>query len=249
MFPSPAGGLGIVWLDGREMTAHEGGGHAGHGGGDMTLRYTAFGRGAKLAPESLLDERVCECCQTSAALTSEGPVVVYRDRSPEEVRDISIVRLRAGKWSAPAPVHRDGWKIAGCPVNGPAVAARGESVAVAWFTGAGDVYSVKVAFSKDAGQSFGPPVRADDGQPMGRVGVVALEDGSAVVSWLEKAEAGGEVRVRRVRQDGSRGPATTVAPMAAARASGFPRMVRTGNSLVFAWVGGTQVLTAEMPLP
>jgi hypothetical protein len=249
MFPAPAGRLGLVWLDGREMVAHAGGGHDGHGGGNMTLRSTSLGRDGKLAAESLLDERVCECCQTSAAVTSEGPVVVYRDRSAEEVRDISIVRLRDGKWSAPAPVHRDGWKIAGCPVNGPAVDARGKSVVVAWFTGANDVYQVKAAFSQDAGHSFSPPVRVDDGGPMGRVGVVALEDGSAVVSWLEKTATGGEVRVRRVHKEGKLGPAQTVAPMATARASGFPRMVRIKDSLVFAWVGGTQVLTAELLLP
>jgi len=248
MFVSPEGALGAVWLDGREMAGHEGG-HDGHGAGSMTLRHTTFGRDGAPAPESLLDERVCECCQTSAALTSEGPVVVYRDRSAEEIRDISIVRLRGGEWSAPAPVHRDGWKIDGCPVNGPAVAAAGRRVAVAWFTGAGDAYRVRVAFSGDAGESFGQPAQVDDGQPMGRVGIVMLDDGSAVVSWLEKTAAGGEVRARRIGPDGKRGPAVSVAPMATARASGFPRMVRSKGSLVMAWVGGTQVQTAEMPAP
>ncbi|HZI20230.1 MAG TPA: sialidase family protein [Pyrinomonadaceae bacterium] len=250
MWASPEGTPALVWLDGRETTAHgAGGGHDGHGGGDMTLRYTAFGRDGRPAPESLLDARVCECCQTSAAMTSEGPIVVYRDRSPEEVRDIAVVRLSGGRWSEPSVVYRDGWRIEGCPVNGPSVAARGRRVAVAWFTGAGDTYRVRVAFSGDAGRSFGQPVEVDDGQPSGRVGVVMLEDGSAAVSWLEKVEAGGEVRVRRVRPDGRRGPSFTVAGMAAARAGGFPRMVRTKGSLLLAWVGGTQVLTAEVALP
>jgi hypothetical protein len=248
MFPSPEGGLAAVWLDGREMKGHaEGGEH--HGGGDMTLRYTTFGRDGSPAPEVLLDARVCECCQTSAAVTSEGPVVVYRDRSDEEIRDISIVRLRGGKWTAPATVHRDGWKIDGCPVNGPAVAASGRRVAVAWYTGAEVKHRVRVAFSDDAGEKFTAPAQVDDGQPMGRVGVVMLDDGSAAVSWLEKTPSGGEVRVRRVWPDGKRADSITVAPMATARASGFPRMVRTKDALVFAWVGGAQVLTAEAPLP
>jgi hypothetical protein len=249
MFAAAGEGLGMVWLDGREMAGHGGGGHDGHGGGSMTLRYTAFGRDGQAAPESLLDERVCECCQTSAALTSEGPIVVYRDRSAEEVRDISIVRLRDGKWSVPAPVHRDGWKIDGCPVNGPAVAASGRRAVVAWFTGAGGNYRVRAAFSNDAGESFGPPAEVDDGRPLGRVGVVMLDDGSAVVVWLEKTEAGGEVRARRIRPNGERGPALVVAQTSAARVSGFPRMVRAKDSLVFAWVGGTQVLTAVAPVP
>ena len=248
MFPAADGSLSAIWLDGREMA----GGHGatgGHHGGSMTLRYTTFGKDGSPGPEALLDARVCECCQTSSAVTSEGPVVVYRDRSDDEIRDISIVRLRAGKWSAPAPVHRDNWKIEGCPVNGPAVAASGNRVAVAWYTGAEGKNRVLAAISEDAGERFGAPVQVDDGGAMGRVGVVALEDGSAIVSWLEKTATGGEVRVRRVWPDGKRGPHTTVAPMATARSSGFPRMVKAKDSLVFAWVGGKQVLTAESPAP
>jgi len=151
MFPTRDGRLAAVWLDGREMKSAAGGeGHGGgakpaagddHGHGQMTLRYATLGRGAeglKIEDEAVLDARVCECCQTSAAVTRDGPVVVYRDRSEGEVRDISIVRLgRDGRWSAPAAVHADGWRIEGCPVNGPSVAASGRRVAVAWFTLAG----------------------------------------------------------------------------------------------------------------
>jgi hypothetical protein len=248
MFPTLDGGLAAIWLDGREMIPQEG---KHHGVGNMTLRYAAVAGTAGNAQQSdvLLDGRVCECCQTSAALTSEGPVVVYRDRSDEEVRDTAIIRLRNGKWSAPATVHRDDWKIDGCPINGPSVAASGRKVAVAWFTGAGDIYRVRVAFSEDAGESFGGPVQVDDGQAMGRVGVLMLEDGSAVVSWLEKTAKGGEVRARRVWPDGKRGASLIVGPMETGRASGFPRMTGNKNSLVFAWVAGTRIMTAEAPLP
>jgi hypothetical protein len=215
----------------------------------MTLRYTTFGKDGQPRPEALLDPRVCECCQTSAAVTSEGPVVVYRDRSDEEVRDIWIVRLGKGQWSAPAPVHADGWKIDGCPVNGPSVAAAGKRVVVAWYTGAGDKFRVQAAFSDDAGARFGQPVRVDDGETTGRVGVLLLKDGSALVSWLEKTAAGAEVRLRRIWPGGRRGDSVSVAPTQAARASGFPRIVTAKDAVVVAWVGGTQVLTAELPLP
>ncbi|HWS56263.1 MAG TPA: sialidase family protein [Pyrinomonadaceae bacterium] len=245
MFPAAGGALAAVWLDGRGI---KGGHHGNHGRDNMTLRFTAFGRDGRPRPDALLDERVCECCQTSAAVTSEGPVVVYRDRSAEEIRDISIVRLRGGRWSAPATVHQDGWKLDGCPVNGPAVAAEGRRVVVAWYTGAGERFRVQAAFSEDAGESFGPPVRVDDGEPTGRVGVVALKDGSAVVSWMEKTAGGVEVRLRRVRPGGKRGESVSVAATAEARASGYPRVVKAKDSVVVAWVGGTRVLTAEMPL-
>lgn len=246
LLAAPDGNLAAVWLDGREMKAgqdsHE------HGEGDMTLRYAKIKRDGTLTDEAVLDARVCECCQTAAVLTADGPLVVYRDRSPEELRDISVVRKVRGQWTAPRAVHADGWKLAGCPVNGPAVAASGRRVAVAWFTAVNDQPHVKVAFSQDAGASFGEPVVIDDGAPVGRVEVLLLEDRSALVCWLEKLPTGGALRLRRVWPDGKRGEAVTVAAAGTARSNGFPQMVRTGQRLVLAWTG-TQVLTAEVPVP
>jgi len=198
----------------------------------------------------VLDARVCECCQTSAAMTAEGPIVVYRDRSEQEkeIRDISFVRLKGGKWSVPRPVFADGWQLNGCPVNGPAISASGRRAAVAWFTSANNASRAKLAFSNDAGESFGEPVVVDDGSTIGRVDVQLLSDGSAMVCWLEKTPGGGEVRVRRVRHDGKRDPSITVAPSGTARSNGFPQMARAGNIMVFAWTG-PKVMTAAMPLP
>ncbi len=244
MFPAPDGRLGAVWLDGREMT----GGEDGHGHGSMALRYTAVGPGVRPEDGVILDARVCECCQTSAALTADGPVVAFRDRGGDEVRDISVVRLADGAWTTPHTVAADGWKIEGCPVNGPAIAAAGRTVAVAWFTAAGDTPKVNLAFSSDAGGTFGPPVRVDDGSPSGRVDVVLLDDGSALVSWLERVAGAGELRARRVAPGGIRAPAMTIAPSGTARSSGFPRMVRSGKNIVFAWIGAG-VLTATVRIP
>jgi hypothetical protein len=249
MFAAKDGSLAAVWLDGREMKADPNDAH-GHGHGNMTLRYVKVKRDGALADEAALDTRVCECCQTSAAMAADGPVVVYRDRSEaeKEIRDISVVRLKGNKWSAPRTVFQDGWQLGGCPVNGPAVAAAGRRVAVAWFTGADKTSRVKVAFSNDAGETFGQPVAVDDGNPAGRVDVLLLDDGSAMVCWLEKLPEGGAVRVRRVRPDGKLDEAVTVAPSGAARSNGFPQMARAGDTLVFAWTG-QRVLTAAMPLP
>jgi sorbitol-specific phosphotransferase system component IIA len=74
---------------------------------------------------------VCECCQTLAAVTSEGVIIAYRDRSPSEVRDIYYVRRQNGAWSALQAIHEDGWEITACSVNGPSVAADGSRVALA----------------------------------------------------------------------------------------------------------------------
>jgi hypothetical protein len=247
LLPASKDSFTAVWLDGREMAGNNSDHNAGHGHGTMTLRAATIQRSNALAQEAMLDAKVCECCQTSAAMTALGPVVVYRDRSEQEMRDIAIVRLLNGKWSAPKTVFADGWQINGCPVNGPAVAAADKRVAVAWFTGANNKSQVKLAFSNDAGETFGTPVVIDDGNPAGRVDVLLMPDGTAVVSWLEKLANGGEVRIRKVKSDGSREAAITIAPSGTARSSGFPQMVRAGNSLVFAWVSN-RVLTAELSL-
>lgn len=206
--------------------------------------------------EIVLDSRVCDCCQTSATRTSAGVVAVYRDRSPDEVRDISAVRLGPAGWSRPAAVHRDDWVINACPVNGPSVAARAERVATAWFTGAGDTPRVRVAFSEDAGESFGDPIRIDEGNPAGRVKVALLADGGALVSWLERADGGAAVYVRRVDGDGRLGRTRTVATTSASRASGFPQMVvLDGGRAFFAWTdplasdgaGRVRVASADVP--
>jgi hypothetical protein len=246
LFAAPGNSLEAVWLDGRE-TRPAAGEHE-HGGGAMTLRYAAIGPGGALSKEAKLDARVCDCCQTSAALTAEGPVVVYRDRSDREMRDISIVRLRDGRWTEPRPVSSDNWEMHGCPVNGPAVAARGRRVAVAWFTAAGDVPRVKLAFSADAGASFGTPLIIDDGNPLGRLETVLLDDGSALVSWLEATPEGSSLRVRRVRAGGQRDATVTVLPAGTPISNGFPQMVRVGELLVFAWTA-ERVRTAVMPVP
>jgi hypothetical protein len=231
LFQMPGAGLGLVWLDGRNMSEAA---HDDHGG-RMTLRFGAFGKDWKQIADTELDARVCECCPTTVAITSEGPIVAYRDRGPEEVRDIYITRLENGKWSEPKPVHADGWRVPACPVNGPALSARGKQVAVAWFNAKNDQPKSFAALSSDAGRSFGVPVRLDDEASLGRVDVEILPDGSAVAAYMEFADKRAQFRIRRVLPDGSRSAPITIAGMAGNRSSGYPRMVLHGDELLFAW--------------
>lgn len=228
----PEGGaLNAVWLDGRKFSK------SGHdASNEMMLVSTAVDAKGTRAAEVRLDERTCDCCQTDAAVTAEGPIVTYRDRSPGEIRDIYVTRRVDGAWTPGVPVHADNWKVDFCPVNGPAIAADERRVALAWFTAANDSARVKVAFSDDAGARFGAPVRVDEGNPAGRVDVALLPDGNALVTWIERI--GGDtaaVRLRRVLRDGTLGTTRTVARSSAARASGFPRMVISGPDVIFAW--------------
>ena len=239
------GAAQAVWLDGRHTTGEHD--HSGDAAGAMTLHSAMVGKdGHRAAADRELDARVCDCCQTDAALTAEGPVVVYRDRSEREVRDIALVRYGAGRWSEPVHVHADGWKIDACPVNGPAVDARGNTVVVAWFT-APDVPRVRVAFSDDSGRSFTPPVEVTNGDVAGRVDVVLLDDGRAVVSWLQQSSTGAEIRAQPFNRDGVAGAAVVIAGSSVQRSSGFPQMVRADDGLLFAWtdsIDPPQVRTA-----
>ena len=236
LIPLRDGRLGAVWLDGRNMKGMK----DDHGEDkplpvSMTLRYASIDANGGIAEQAELDERVCECCQTSAALSSEGVVAVYRDRSASEVRDIYSVRQASGVWGKPQAVHADNWEINGCPVNGPAIAASGRNVTIAWFTGVDNRPSVKVAFSQDAGATFSAPILVDEGETQGRVDVLLLPDNSALVCWLSGNADGGAIKVRRVASDGSVGPSAVIAHTDISRSSGFPRMALLGNEVHFAW--------------
>jgi len=225
LFQAPGAGLGLVWLDGRSTNPKD-------ATGDMALRASVHDPNGKQLREMLVDSRACECCATAAAATSEGVIVAYRDRSASEIRDIYVTRFNGSDWSAPALVHQDGWQINGCPINGPAVSARGRDVAVAWFTAKNDQGQAFVAFSRDAGRTFGPAVRVDDARSLGHLGVQLLADGSAAVSWIELANSMAEFRVRTVTPNGVRSPAVKVTGDPDTRS---PRLAGNARELLFAW--------------
>jgi len=220
-------GFTAVWLDGRAF-------RDGAPDNEMRLMSTTF-EGGRFHAEQPLDTRVCECCQTGMARTSDGLVAVYRDRSPDEVRDIGLVRFVDGAWTAPRILNRDGWTINGCPVNGPQVAAADERVAVAWFTAAGADAKVQLVTSTDGSERFGQPMRIDSGRPVGRVDVEMLGE-DIVVSWLERGDdERAEVRLQRISAAGTVVASATVARTGAARASGFPRLAVRGSDVFVTW--------------
>jgi hypothetical protein len=246
-----------VWLDGRAtaVAGHDHGDgdkHAAHGGGAgaMTVRGAVLqATGATAGVE--IDGRVCDCCQTDVAVTDDALVLVYRDRSDDETRDIHTSRLVNGTWSAPVAVHADGWRIDACPVNGPAVAARGNTVVVAWFT-APDRARVRLAWSVDGGRTFGAPIEVTSGKVVGRVDVVLLEDAQAVVSWLDDGAQGAVIRAQPFTATGPAASAVDIARSNIARSSGFPQMLQVPGGLLFAWTatGDTPaVVTARASLP
>ena len=260
-----ADALGMVWLDGRN-TASDGTSspdtapaegtsspdtaptdltssaspdmdmQAGEAAGGMTLRYARFDDAGRQLEGGELDNLVCDCCQTDVAMSADGPVVAYRDRSATEVRDISVVRHAAGSWSAPLTISDDNWQIAACPVNGPAIDADGNVLVVAWYAAPERSSRVKMAWSRDGGRSFSAPVIVDEGAVSGRVDIALLDAETAAVSWVGKTADGvAQVRLRHMRIDGAARPIRVVAEGDFSRGTGFPQMIDTPSGLVFAW--------------
>jgi len=233
MLPYENGFL-AAWLDGRNTAGND---HPTHNhdhnqhAGAMTLRAAILDTNAQKIMEWELDDRVCDCCQTTAALTSKGPVVIYRNRSDEEIRDIYISRLIDNNWTNPQSIYNDNWEVFGCPVNGPRADALANTLGIAWFTAANDNAQVKVIFSKDAGATFAPPIVISENEAIGRVDLVMLDEESAMISWME----GKEIKAMRVNSNGQTEKPLVISTSTAKRASGFPQMLKAGDRIIFAW--------------
>lgn len=221
LFPAPAG-VGLAWVQ------------------EGSIRIGGLDGSGAPSPPAVLDPRTCECCKVDVAETSAGLVVAYRDRSEGEVRDISVVRREDGAWSSPTTVG-DGWSIAGCPVNGPAVSAQGYNVVLVFFSGKEPPGRVEAALSRDGGKTFNGGVRLDAGEPLGRVDVVWAER-DAIASWVERdgdLPGGARLLARRVRTDGTLGPTIQLTNLAASHDSGFPELAVMSDNLWWTWTGAS----------
>lgn len=224
----------VNWLDGRNTLENEKGER-----GAMTLRAGVVSLTGELLREWELDARTCDCCQTTAAITDSGPVVLYRDRSADEIRDIYVVRQVNGEWTAPKSLYDDKWQIKGCPVNGPKTAAIGNNLAVAWFTGAAQRPRVQVSFSDDGGEEFQEPIVIAEGTVMGRVDIVWLDKTSAAVSWMEAEGKSVMLYGVKVSTNGKVSKKEIITIMEGSRKSGFPQMEKVDDQLFFAWTEQT----------
>lgn len=237
LWPRGNDAIGIAWLDGREQGRADAAAHAGHAAGAMQLRSNAFDLDLQRVADRVLDARVCDCCQVARAMTTAGPVLAYRDRGDDGIRDVAVVRQRDGAWSAPAIVHADGWKLDACPVNGPAIAAHGDDVVVGWYTEAGGVPTVRLARSAGGGSGFTAPVEVEAGDAVqGRV-AVAVDAQQAWVAWMREDADGQRLMLARYAPDLSKRLQQMEVAKLAARgpASGTPRMVADAGGVWLAW--------------
>ena len=222
------GKTGLIWLDGRAMMS---GGH-GHGEGSMRLYSTTIEPTGELGPEVFLDDMVCECCPTAAVNTSIGPIVAFRDRYADETRNIQLSYINGTQSSK--PVHDDGWVVPGCPVNGPAMKANGEKVAMAWYTAPNNSPKVNVAFSEDGGVTFDSPIRIDEHKAIGRTDLLWLDEQTILVSWLEEGDESGKLVLKKVNTSG-RTALVEDLEISSGRGSGYPKLALTKDHIFVAW--------------
>jgi hypothetical protein len=224
-------GFFITWLDGRNTIEKKlEGDHK-----PMTIRFAEITDKGDVIKESELDASTCDCCQTSIAITNDGPIVVYRDRSEEEVRDIYSVKNINGTWEKPNAVHDDGWIINGCPVNGPKVAVNSKNLAVSWFTVSNNHPLVYVSFSKNNGNSFGAPLKVNDHDAIGRVDVAFLNDEEVIVSYMEVDDIGTYLRIKKVSFDGKISEPITISKIDGGRNTGVPQLEIIDSEIFIIW--------------
>lgn len=236
--------LGVAWLDGRHAGGQAQAGdhddHAAHGEedtGPMSLRAAVFDGDLRISAATEIDARTCDCCQTDAAGTAEGGLLVYRDRSDDEIRDIYATRFDGKAWSTPVRVHADNWKMPACPVNGPAVAVRGNDAVVAWYTAPGDTPVVRLARSTDGGATFAAPVAVDRGAAViGRV-AVAVGAGQVWLLWMREEAGKQSLWLARYAPDLSKElQRTKLADLqGGGRGTGFPRLALGADAAYAVW--------------
>ena len=234
LLPYKGSSFFVTWLDGRNTGVGDRGNEHSSSGA-MNIRAATVLSSGGVVDDTLVDDKTCDCCQTSAAITAKGPIIVYRNRTDNEIRDIYISRLLEGSWSTPKPIHNDNWAIDGCPVNGPKATSYNNTLAVAWFTAANNIPKVKVAFSKDNGANFNAPILIDNGKPIGRVDVALLDEDSLLISWMESTKDGAEIRIKMVNSDGEVQKHFALTPISASRSSGFPQLEIVNNDVFVAW--------------
>ena len=238
----------LLWLDGRKT-----GGEVSDNPVDssMTLRSAIVGPKGTLSQEQLVDEIVCDCCQTDVAVASAGPIAVYRNRSVDEIRDIYVTRWIDGQWQDGVPIADDGWEISGCPVNGPAIDAAGDLVVIAWFSAADDRPVVRAAVSTNGGRSFKKPIEIASRHSSGHVGVAIIDDSTAAISWVEADNRGtNAINIRGITAAGLLGPAYTVGRSKLLRI--YPQIARSHDKLILAWTDeisdASVVVSIEVPI-
>jgi hypothetical protein len=250
------GTIYVAWLDGSaqdryeaehpQPTAGDPHAHSPDGPGTEVRVARSTDGGRTFAPAVVVAQHTCQCCRTALATGAGGTVYVawrhlYEDGAGAAIRDLAVARSTDGgaTFSAPAPVHADGWRLDGCPHAGPALAVDGAGrLHAAWFTGAEGRQGAYHAVADD-GLAFGPPHPLATTTAGPHLALATDADGGVQLAW----EDGEGVRLGHV-EGRAASPGTTWPgdrPALAATALAATR----GDSVVVVPVGRPASLAAR----
>ena len=204
----------------------------------MTLRGTSYNIDGNILEDLLIDDRVCDCCQTDLAITENGQsIVVYRDRSEDEVRDIYYSYKKDSKWSKPISIFNDNWKISGCPVNGPAISTYKNNSAVVWYTFSKNKNQIKVVFTDNISSGFQRPILVEANDPIGRVDIELLDPNNAIISFIDIIDDKAYIKLQMITKGGSQSKLLLIDESSENRSSGFPVITlnKEKSNTIIAW--------------
>ncbi|MED5354856.1 MAG: hypothetical protein VX573_03450 [Bacteroidota bacterium] len=204
----------------------------------MTLRGTSYNIDGNILEDLLIDDRVCDCCQTDLAITENGQsIVVYRDRSEDEVRDIYYSYKKDSKWSKPINIFNDNWKISGCPVNGPAISTYKNNSAVVWYTFSKNKNQIKVVFTDNISSGFQRPILVEANDPIGRVDIELLDPNNAIISFIDIIDDKAYIKLQMITKGGSQSKLLLIDESSENRSSGFPVITlnKEKSNTIIAW--------------
>ncbi len=106
-------------------------------------------------------------------------VLLARGKTDDKIRDISIAMRSHTEWGSPKTLHADGWKIDGCPVNGPAIVVSGSKGLVFWPTLVNEQMTLRYVLAESPAALLGDPPMHElqpPAAPSGRVDAAAWHD-------------------------------------------------------------------------
>jgi hypothetical protein len=235
LVPLKLGGFFAVWLQGGAFGADN--------AYQTSLMGLVINADGVLGDEFVLDDKVCDCCDTDAEIFDSGNVVVtFRDRSDGEERDIYYVRgnpIDPDSFSGAKPISLDEWKPNGCPVNGPAIASLGRhTAALTYCNKQWSTPRLQIAQSNGGGKKFGLVTILSAKDTIGRADIAYLPEGIPVAAWLHTIEDEVWWVARAVPRKGMAGPREKISKSSIARNSGFISLASTATGVIACYNDG-----------
>jgi hypothetical protein len=250
------GNVHLAWLDHRRLarndertaashhhqTATPAAQHDGVAMAQLSELYVANMDGAAV-PRGITGG-VCYCCKTALSAGTNGALyAAWRHVYPGNLRDIAFSMSRdAGRtFSPPVRVSEDGWRIEGCPDDGPAMAVDArQRVHLVWPTlvsvGKEQTIGLFYAMSAD-GRAFGPRVQIPT-QGLAHHPQIAMPPNGPLIAAWDELNAGKRQVVMATAPTEGGSPTFRRTVVEGSDAGLYPSVVATGSGMVLAWTAG-----------